>query len=62
MMALLGVALAYSRPRTIFDIIDFAFVGLGATLGLPLTFLVLWLSGPMAPHDGTRRVCGWPRG
>ncbi|MCS3755254.1 sodium/proline symporter [Salinibacter ruber] len=41
-MALLGVGLAYWRPGTIFDIIEFAFVGLGATLGLPLAFLVLW--------------------
>ena len=41
-MALLGVVLAYWRPGTIFDIIEFAFVGLGATLGLPLAFLVLW--------------------
>ncbi len=41
-MALLGVGLAYGRPGTIFAIIEFAFVGLGATLGLPLAFLVLW--------------------
>jgi sodium/proline symporter len=41
-MAVLGVALAYGRPGTIFAIIEFAFVGLGATLGLPLAFLVLW--------------------
>jgi sodium/proline symporter len=41
-MALLGVGLAYWRPGTIFSIIEFAFVGLGATLGLPLAFLVLW--------------------
>ncbi len=41
-MALLGVGLAYGRPGTIFTIIEFAFVGLGATLGLPLAFLVLW--------------------
>jgi len=41
-MALLGVGLAYWRPGTIFAIIEFAFVGLGATLGLPLAFLVLW--------------------
>ncbi|MFO8100034.1 MAG: sodium/proline symporter [Salinibacter sp.] len=41
-MALLGVSLAYWRPGTIFAIIEFAFVGLGATLGLPLVFLVLW--------------------
>jgi sodium/proline symporter len=41
-MAALGVALAYWRPGTIFSIIEFAFVGLGATLGLPLAFLVLW--------------------
>ena len=41
-MAALGVGLAYWRPGTIFAIIEFAFVGLGATLGLPLAFLVLW--------------------
>jgi len=41
-LAALGVALALWRPGTIFDIIEFAFVGLGATLGLPLAFLVLW--------------------
>ena len=41
-MAALGVALAYWRPGTIFEIIEFAFVGLGATLGLPLAFQVLW--------------------
>ena len=42
MMAALGIGLAYWRPGTIFAIIEFAFVGLGATLGLPLAFLVLW--------------------
>jgi len=41
-MAALGVGLAYWRPGTIFTVIEFAFVGLGATLGLPLAFLVLW--------------------
>jgi sodium/proline symporter len=41
-MAALGLGLAYWRPGTIFAIIEFAFVGLGATLGLPLAFLVLW--------------------
>lgn len=41
-MAILGMGLAYWRPGTIFSIIEFAFVGLGATLGLPLAFLVLW--------------------
>ncbi len=41
-MAALGIGLAYWRPGTIFDIIEFAFVGLGVTLGLPLAFLVLW--------------------
>jgi sodium/proline symporter len=41
-LALLGIGLAYWRPGTIFAIIEFAFVGLGATLGLPLAFLVLW--------------------
>jgi sodium/proline symporter len=42
LMAALGLGLAYGRPGTIFSIIEFAFVGLGATLGLPLAFLVLW--------------------
>jgi len=41
-VAAVGVGLAYWRPGTIFAIIEFAFVGLGATLGLPLAFLVLW--------------------
>lgn len=41
-MAAIGIGLAYWRPGTIFDIIEFAFVGLGVTLGLPLAFLVLW--------------------
>lgn len=41
-LAALGIGLAYWRPATIFAIIEFAFVGLGATLGLPLAFLVLW--------------------
>jgi len=41
-MAAIGLGLAYWRPGTIFAIIEFAFVGLGATLGLPLAFLVLW--------------------
>ena len=41
-LAAVGIGLAYWRPGTIFDIIEFAFVGLGATLGLPLAFLVLW--------------------
>lgn len=41
-MAIFGIGLAYWRPGTIFAIIEFAFVGLGATLGLPLAFLVLW--------------------
>ena len=41
-MAAIGIVLAYLRPATIFAIIEFAFVGLGATLGLPLAFLVLW--------------------
>lgn len=41
-MAIIGIVLAYFRPGTIFEIIEFAFVGLGATLGLPLAFLVLW--------------------
>ena len=37
-----GIALALLRPGTIFDIIEFAFVGLGATLGLPLMMTLLW--------------------
>ena len=41
-MAVFGIALAYWRPGTTFDIIEFAFVGLGATLGLPPAFLALW--------------------
>jgi Na+/panthothenate symporter len=41
-MATLGVGLAYWRPGTIFAIIEFAFVGMGATLGLPLASLILW--------------------
>ena len=41
-MAGVGIGLAYWRPGTIFDIIEFAFVGLGATLGLPLALHVLW--------------------
>lgn len=42
LLAAVGIGLAYWRPGTIFEIIEFAFVGLGATLGLPLAFLVLW--------------------
>ena len=41
-IALLGIALALTRPGTIFEIIEFAFVGLGVTLGLPLIALILW--------------------
>lgn len=41
-VAALGIMLAYLRPGTIFDIIEFAFVGLGVTLGLPLLFLLFW--------------------
>lgn len=37
-----GIALAFLRPGTIFDIIEFAYVGLGATFGLPLLFLLFW--------------------
>lgn len=37
-----GIAMALLRPGTIFDIIEFAFVGLGATLGLPLMMQLLW--------------------
>lgn len=37
-----GIGLALLRPGTIFDIVEFAFVGLGATLGLPLMLHLLW--------------------
>ena len=40
--AIIGMALAYVRPGTIFDIIEFAFVGLGVSLGMPLAAMVLW--------------------
>lgn len=40
--ALVGIGLAYVRPGTIFQIIEFAFVGLGVSVGLPLVALVLW--------------------
>ncbi|SDJ34435.1 sodium/proline symporter [Natronorubrum texcoconense] len=40
--AAVGIGLAYVRPGTIFEIIEFAFVGLGVSLGLPLFALVLW--------------------
>lgn len=42
MAAVFGTALAYLRPGTIFEIIEFAFVGLGVSLGLPLAALVIW--------------------
>lgn len=41
-MAVGGIALAYVRPGTIFQIIEFAYVGLGATFGLPLLFMLFW--------------------
>ncbi len=41
-VAALGVGLALWRPGTIFDIIEFAFVGLGVTVGLPLAALMCW--------------------
>lgn len=37
-----GIALAYVRPGTIFEIIEFAYVGLGVTFGVPLLFLLFW--------------------
>lgn len=40
--AIIGVSLAYVRPGTIFDIIEFAFVGLGASFGFPLAAMILW--------------------
>ena len=41
-LAATGIVLAYLRPGTIFEIIEFAFVGLGATFGLPLIFMLFW--------------------
>ncbi|XVH32673.1 sodium/proline symporter [Haloferacaceae archaeon DSL9] len=41
-VAVLGIALAYAQPGTIFDIIEFAYVGMGVTFGLPLIFLLFW--------------------
>ena len=41
-LALVGIALAFVRPGTIFEIIEFAYVGLGATFGLPLLFMLFW--------------------
>ncbi|ELY49806.1 sodium/proline symporter [Natronorubrum bangense] len=41
-LAIGGIALAFLRPGTIFEIIEFAYVGLGATFGLPLLFLLFW--------------------
>jgi len=41
-VALLGVTVAFFRPGTLFDIILFAFVGLGVALGLPLVFQLFW--------------------
>lgn len=38
----LGILLALWEPGTIFDIILFAFAGLGATFGLPLLFVLFW--------------------
>jgi sodium/proline symporter len=41
-LALGGVALAFVQPGTIFELIEFAYVGLGATFGLPLLFMLFW--------------------
>lgn len=41
-VALLGVALAWVQPGTIFEIIEFAYVGMGVTFGLPLLFVLFW--------------------
>lgn len=41
-LALGGILLTFLRPGTIFDIIEFAYVGLGATFGLPLLFMLFW--------------------
>ena len=41
-LALGGIVLAFVRPGTIFEIIEFAYVGLGATFGLPLLFMLFW--------------------
>ncbi|ELY97521.1 proline permease [Natrialba chahannaoensis JCM 10990] len=38
----LGVVIAYTRPGTIFEIIEFAYVGLGVTFGIPLLFILFW--------------------
>ncbi|WP_306058421.1 sodium/proline symporter [Natronococcus wangiae] len=41
-LAVGGIVLAFVRPGTIFEIIEFAYVGLGATFGLPLLFMLFW--------------------
>lgn len=41
-VAVLGVALAWVRPGTIFEIIEFAYVGFGVTVGIPLLFILFW--------------------
>lgn len=41
-VAVFSVALAWVRPGTIFDIIEFAYVGLGVAIGLPLLFIFFW--------------------
>jgi sodium/proline symporter len=41
-VVVLGVALAYTRPATMFEIIEFAYVGLGVTFGVPLLFVLFW--------------------
>lgn len=41
-IAIQGIIVAYLRPGTLFDIILFAFVGLGAPLGLALLFILFW--------------------
>lgn len=41
-VAAFGIVLASVRPGTIFEIIEFAYVGLGVTFGLPLVFILFW--------------------
>jgi sodium/proline symporter len=47
-LATLGVVLAFVRPGTIFDIVLFAYVGLGVTFGVPLIGILFW-----------KRTTGW---
>ena len=61
LFAVLGIVLALWDPATIFALVEFAFVGLGVTFGLPLIYLLLssrvngWvmLSGMIAGLGGT---------